>query len=103
MRSSTRLALKIFLNKQPKQFFIIIINYYDEIKKRITCKLKRGDQVRVQLNKDIFEKGFTQNWSDDIFTVEAAFQKNGLCWYRIKDEQGNIYPKYNYFYELNKV
>ena len=81
----------------------VFTNSFPKIKDRITCKLKRGDRVRVQLNKDLFEKGFTQNWSDDIFTIEAAFQKNGLCWYRIKDEQGNIYPKYKYFYELNKV
>ena len=76
---------------------------FPKIKDRITCRLKKGDKVRVQLNKDIFEKGFTQNWSNDIFTIEASFQKNGVCWYRIKDERGNIYPKYKYFYELNKV
>ena len=78
-------------------------NSFPKIKDRITCRLKKGDRVRVQLNKDIFEKGFTKNWSDDIFTIVASFQKNGLCWYRIKDAQGNIYPKYKYFYELNKV
>ena len=78
-------------------------NSFPKIKDRITCRLKKGDRVRVQLNKDIFEKGFTQNWSDEIFEIVAAFQKNGLCWYRIKDEQGNIYPKFKYFYELNKV
>ena len=81
----------------------VFSNSFPRIKDRITCRLKKGDKVRVQLNKDLFEKGFTQNWSDDIFTVVASFQKNGLCWYRIKDEQGNIYPKYKYFYELNKV
>ena len=78
-------------------------NSFPKIKERITCKLKKGDKVRVKLNKDIFEKGFTQNWSDEIFTIIAVFQKNGVCWYRIKDAQGNIYPKYKYFYELNQV
>ena len=78
-------------------------NSFPKIKQRIACKLKKGDKVRVKLNKDLFEKGFTQNWSDDIYTVVASFQKNGVCWYRIKDAQGQIYPKYKYFYELNKV
>ena len=78
-------------------------NSFPKFKDKIKCRLAKGDKVRVQLNKDVFDKGYTQNWSDDIFTVEAAFQKNGLCWYRIKDENGNIYPKYKYFYELNKV
>ena len=78
-------------------------NSFPKIRQRITCKLKKGDRVRVKLNKDLFEKGFTQNWSDDIYTVVASFQKNGICWYRIKDAQEQIYPKYKYFYELNKV
>ena len=76
---------------------------FPKIKDRVICKLKKGNRVRVQLNKDLFEKGFTQNWSDEIFTVDSAFQKNGLCWYRIKDDKNKIYPKYKYFYELNKV
>ena len=50
-------------------------NSFPKIKQRITCKLKKGDRVRVKLNKDLFEKGFTQNWSDDIYTVVASFQK----------------------------
>ena len=59
--------------------------------------------MRVALNKDIFEKGYTVNWSKEIFTIIHAFQKNGVCWYRLQDDQGEIYPKIKYFYQLNKV
>ncbi len=76
---------------------------YPHINDRITCRLEIGDKVRVALRKDIFEKGYTQNWSKDIFTISRVFQKNRVCWYRIKDSKGNIYPKNKYFYELNKV
>ena len=76
---------------------------FPHINDRITCRLKIGDKVRVALRKDIFEKGYTQNWSKDIFAISRVFQKNRVCWYRIKDNKGNIYPKSKYFYELNKV
>ena len=76
---------------------------FPKINSVIKCRLREGDQVRIALNKDIFEKGFTVNWSDDIFTIVASFQKNGVCWYRLKDAKGEIYPKVKYFYQLNKV
>ena len=76
---------------------------FPKIKSVVKCRLREGDQVRIALNKDIFEKGFTVNWSDEIFTVISAFQKNGVCWYRLKDSKGQIYPKAKYFYQLNKV
>ena len=76
---------------------------FPKINDRITCRLGRGDKVRVALRKDLFEKGYTQNWSDQIFTIKRVFQKNHVCWYRLEDDQGNIYPKGKYFYELNKV
>ena len=76
---------------------------FPKIKSVVKCRLREGDQVRIALNKDIFEKGFTVNWSDEIYTVISAFQKNGVCWYRLKDSRGQIYPKAKYFYQLNKV
>ena len=76
---------------------------FPHINDKITCRLKVGDKVRVALRKDIFEKGYTKNWSDEIFTIIRTFQKNRVCWYRIKDSRGDIYPKSKYFYQLNKV
>ena len=76
---------------------------FPKIGVRIKCRLEKGDKVRVALFKDIFEKGYTQNWSEDIFTIENVFQSNGVCWYRLIDNKGDIYHKTKYFYELNKV
>ena len=69
----------------------------------INCKLKIGDKVRISLNKNIFEKSYTKNWSQDIFKITRVFQKYGVCWFRLKDDKGFIYPKSKYFYELNQV
>ena len=78
-------------------------NSFPKIGVRIKCRLAKGDKVRVALFKDIFEKGYTQNWSKDIFTIDNVFQSNGVCWYRLIDNKGDIYHKTKYFYELNKV
>ena len=67
------------------------------------CRLREGDRVRIALNKSLFEKGYTVNWSNEIFTIINAFQKNGICWYRLIDENGVVYPKSKYYHQLNKV
>ena len=76
---------------------------YPEIHDRIKCRLRVGDRVRVALRKSIFEKGYTQNWSKEIFTIFKVKQRAGVCWYRIKDQAGNLYPKGKYYYDLNLV
>ena len=76
---------------------------YPEIHDRVKCKLKKGDRVRVALFKDIFEKGYTQNWSKEIYIIHQVFQRAGVCWYKIKDASGNPYPKGKYYYDLNLV
>jgi hypothetical protein len=76
---------------------------FPEINDRIKCKLKEGNKVRVALFKDIFKKGYTQNWSSEIYTIDKVFQKAGVCWYRIRDHTGTIYPKTKYYYDLNLV
>ena len=78
-------------------------NAFPDINDRIDCRLKKGDQVRVVLNKETFDKSYKVNWSEDIFTIVRVFQRSGVCWYRLKDQNGNIYPKGKYFYQLNKV
>ena len=76
---------------------------FPKIDDRIKCKLREGNKVRVAIYKDIFKKGYTQNWSAEIYTVYKVFQKAGVCWYKIKDASGTIYPKSKYFYDLNLV
>ena len=76
---------------------------YPEIRDRVKCKLKEGDRVRVAIFKDIFKKSYTQNWSREIYIVHKVLQKGGVCWYKIKDPSGKLYPKGKYYYDLNLV
>ena len=76
---------------------------YPDINVRTKCKLKVGDTVRIVLKKDIFEKGYTQSWSKEIYTIDKVFQRNKVCWYRLVDRDGNKYPKYKYYQQLNLV
>ena len=86
-----------------KNFEKVFKSLYPKIHSVVNCRLKRGDKVRIALQKDIFEKGYTVNWSKDLFTITHIFQKNGVCWYRLLDKNGIIYPKSKYFFQLNKV
>ena len=76
---------------------------YPNLNSRIKCKLKEGDKVRVALHKATFAKSYTVNWSEKIFTISQIYQRSGVCWYKIKDANGEAYPKKKYFYQLNLV
>ena len=66
-------------------------------------RLKSGDRVRVLKEKSIFEKGYKQSWSDRIYLIAAVKQAAGRIWYKIKDQEGNIFPGIKYYWELNLV
>ena len=82
---------------------IVFRNMYPRINDVITCKLKKGDKVRVAQYKAIFSKGYKINWSRDIYTVVGSHQRLGVCWYNIADSSGKVYPKSKYYYDLRLV
>ena len=50
-------------------------------------KFKVGDHVRISKNKNIFAKGYTPNWSEEIFVIKEI--KNTVPWtYIINDLNG---------------
>lgn len=60
------------------------------------AKFKVGDRVRVSKNKQTFEKGYTPNWSTEIFTVDRVMKTVPFT-YRLKDYQNQ--PISGGFYE----
>ena len=47
-------------------------------------KFKIGDYVRISKNKNFFAKGYTPNWSEEVFIVKKV--KNTVPWtYVISD------------------
>ena len=60
---------------------------YNEIPNKKDPKFKVGDNVRISKYKDIFAKGYTPNWSEEVFIVNKI--KNTVPWtYAISDLNG---------------
>ena len=50
-------------------------------------RFKVGDRVRISKYKNIFAKGYTPNWSEEVFVVKKV--KNTVSWtYVINDLNG---------------
>ena len=83
----------------------------DEVYKRlypnrhisVICKLNVGDRVRKIREKTLFEKGYTQNWSDEIYEIADVRQSGGVCWYILKTLSNEELPGIWYYYQLNLV
>ena len=62
-------------------------NTYIDFKKEVNDKdpkFKVGDHVRISKYKNIFAKGYTPNWSEEVFVVSKT--KNTVPWtYVIND------------------
>ena len=51
-------------------------------------KFKVGDHVRISKYKNIFAKGYTPNWSEEVFVIKKV--KNTVPWtYVINDLKGD--------------
>ena len=69
----------------------------------VICKLNIGDRVRKIREKTLFEKGYTQNWSDEIYEIADVRQSGGVCWYILKTLAGEELSGIWYYYQLNLV
>ena len=60
---------------------------YDEDFNKKDPKFKVGDHVRISKYKNIFAKGYTPNWSEEVFVINKI--KNTVPWtYVINDLNG---------------
>ena len=50
-------------------------------------KFKSDDRVRITKYKNIFSKGYTKNWSREIFIIDSVLKTNPWT-YKIKDLNG---------------
>ena len=85
--------------------FDVKYNTYVDFKKEVNYKdpkFKVGDCVRISKYKNIFTKGYTQNWSEEIFVVKKV--KNNASWtYVINDLNGEEIIGTFYEKELQKT
>ena len=76
---------------------------YPKEKTAVECKLKVGDRVRTLRSKREYEKGYTQNWSDQVYQIVKVLQKHSVCWYKLSDASGTVLNQIFYYYQLNLV
>ena len=76
---------------------------YPNLGFRTVCKLKVGDKVRKLIKKDIYEKGYTKNWSEELYIIVKVKQSNGVCYYYLESLDHTAIPGIFYYYQLNLV
>ena len=65
-------------------------------------KFKIGDRVRIIRKKSTFEKGFTPNWTEEIFTIDSVKSTQPIT-YTLTDTQGESIQGSFYAEELQKT
>ena len=77
------------------------IEYSEETKEKYH-KFKVGDNVRISKNTNIFAKGYSPNWSEEVFVVNKV--QNTVPWtYLINDLNGEEIKGGFYDKELQKT
>ncbi|KAK3735990.1 hypothetical protein QZH41_006322 [Actinostola sp. cb2023] len=76
--------------------------YGKTISSPVRFQFSVGDQVRISKVKKTFEKGYTPNWSVEIFTVSERLPRKPPV-YRLKDQQGEPLEGVFYGQEIQKV
>ena len=71
--------------------------YPDLTRQPRRAKFKTGDKVRIQKTKGLFEKGFTPNWTEEVFTVSKIQRTNPVTYkitdYNDEEIQGTFYEQ----------
>lgn len=73
------------------------------IKKRAKPKLQEGDFVRISNVKGVFKKGYTGNWSEEIFIVTKVKRSVPYVVYKLKDWSGEQIQGSFYEHEVQGV
>ena len=75
---------------------------YNENFNKKDPKFKVGDNVRISKYENIFDKGYTPNWSEEVFVINKI--KNTVPWtYAISDLNGEEITGSFYEKELQKT
>ena len=82
----------------------VYLSLYGKMKRTVSKpKFKVGDKVRMsKYKRPVFDKGYTPNWTEEIFTVDRIFYTNPITC-KIKDELGEEIRGAFYEQELQKA
>ncbi|XP_057339456.1 uncharacterized protein LOC130676962 [Microplitis mediator] len=87
--------------KNEKQIFEKIYKPLQDQRQARKNKFKVGDKVRISKYKHVFEKGYTPNWTTEIFTIKTVQNTNPTT-YKLVDNQDKPIEGF-YVEELSKV
>jgi hypothetical protein len=65
-------------------------------------KFAKGDHVRMANYKEVFDRGFLPNWSDEILQVDSI-KRGNVDTYKVKDEAGQEFKGRYYVDDLGKT
>ena len=82
---------------------IIFDRLYPDINLPVIPRLAVGNLVRILKEKTMFEKGYKQNWSEEVYQIRKVKTVAGRVWYKISDLSGNKILGIKYYFELNLV
>ena len=82
--------------RNPSNYQHVYNALYGNVRKSTSPKFHVGDKVRITRKKGTFEKGFTPNWTEELFTISSVKATNPTT-YTIKDHLGE--PVRGSFYE----
>lgn len=99
-KHSTIKMAPINVNKSNEKMLLNTV--YNNIKIAGPAKLKKGDLVRISKYKGLFEKGYTPNWSTELFKIIKVQITNPVT-YLLEDLQNNPITGGFYEYELQKT
>ena len=92
--------------RKPANYQHVFDALYDSknprVREKQTPKFKIGDKVRITKKKKTFEKGYTTNWTEEIFTV-VKVQPTIPFTYKIEDTRGEEIHGTFYEEELQKT
>ncbi|XP_029675965.1 uncharacterized protein LOC115243273 [Formica exsecta] len=75
---------------------------YSNVKIAAPARFKVGDPVRVSKFKTIFDKGYTPDWTTEVFKIVKVQETNPVT-YVLEDSRGNSVAGGFYEYELQRV
>ena len=92
--------------RKPSNYQHVFNALYDgknlRVRKKLKAKFKVGNKVRITKKKKTFEKGYTTNWTEEIFTV-IKVQATIPFTYKIEDTRGEQIHGTFYEEELQKT
>ena len=90
---------------KPSNENTVYLNLYPQTKgtkSRKTPKFKLEDKVRISKKKGTFEKGYTPNWTEEVFTI-SSIQYTDPITYKITDLNNELIEGSFYEPELQKT